>query len=60
MPTSPASPSWATSRCSSICRPDLPAANPKELVELLRAKPGGYTYGSPGIGYGLHRLLTEG
>jgi tripartite-type tricarboxylate transporter receptor subunit TctC len=41
-----------------LARPDLPVANPRELVALLRAKPGGYTYGSPGIG-SVHHLLTE-
>jgi len=41
-----------------VTRPDLPAANLKELADLLRAKPGGYTYGSPGIGTA-HHLLAE-
>jgi tripartite-type tricarboxylate transporter receptor subunit TctC len=41
-----------------VARPDLPVANPKELIALLRTKPGGYTYGSPGIGTA-HHLLTE-
>jgi tripartite-type tricarboxylate transporter receptor subunit TctC len=41
-----------------VGRPDLPAANPRDLVALLGAKPGGYTYGSPGIG-SVHHLLTE-
>jgi tripartite-type tricarboxylate transporter receptor subunit TctC len=41
-----------------LARPGLPVANPQELVALLRAKPGGYTYGSPGIG-SVHHLLTE-
>jgi tripartite-type tricarboxylate transporter receptor subunit TctC len=41
-----------------LARPGLPVATPRELVALLRAKPGGYTYGSPGIG-SAHHLLTE-
>ena len=41
-----------------LARPGLPVTNPRELVALLRAKPGGYTYGSPGIG-SVHHLLTE-
>src|SRR5471032_3498175 len=41
-----------------LARPRLPVATPRELVALLRAKPGGYTYGSPGIG-SVHHLLTE-
>ena len=41
-----------------VCRPDLAVGNPKELVALLRAKPGGYSYGSPGVGTA-HHLLTE-
>ncbi len=41
-----------------VTRPDLPVASPRDLVELLRGKPGGYTYGSPGIG-SVHHLLTE-
>ena len=41
-----------------VCRPGLEAHDPRELVALLRAKPGGYSYGSPGIG-SVHHLLTE-
>jgi tripartite-type tricarboxylate transporter receptor subunit TctC len=41
-----------------LARPGLPVAEPRELVALLRAKPGGYTFGSPGIG-SVHHLLTE-
>ncbi len=41
-----------------VAHPKFPASNPKELAELLRAKPGAYTYGSPGIGTA-HHLLTE-
>ena len=41
-----------------VCRPDLAVGNPKELAAILRAKPGGYSYGSPGVGTA-HHLLTE-
>lgn len=41
-----------------VCRPDLPAANPRELASLLAARPGGYSFGSPGVGTA-HHLLTE-
>ena len=41
-----------------VCRPGLEARDPKELVALLRAKPGSYSYGSPGVG-SAHHLLTE-
>jgi tripartite-type tricarboxylate transporter receptor subunit TctC len=41
-----------------VCRPDLPAGNPRELVTLLRSKPGAFTYGSPGAGTA-HHLLVE-
>lgn len=41
-----------------VCRPDLAVKDPKELVALLQAKPGGYTYGSPGVGT-VHHLLVE-
>jgi tripartite-type tricarboxylate transporter receptor subunit TctC len=41
-----------------VCRPDLPVGNPRELVALLRSKPGAYTYGSPGAGTA-HHLLVE-
>ncbi len=41
-----------------VAHPKLPASDPKQLAALLSAKPGGYTYGSPGIGTA-HHLLTE-
>ena len=41
-----------------VCRPDLPARDPRELVALLRGKPDGYSYGSPGVGTA-HHLLVE-
>lgn len=41
-----------------VGRPDLPAAGVKELMAMLRAKPGGMSYGSPGIGTA-HHLLAE-
>ena len=41
-----------------VTRPDLPARNVPELVALLRARPDGYSYGSPGAGTA-HHLLVE-
>jgi tripartite-type tricarboxylate transporter receptor subunit TctC len=41
-----------------VARPGLEARDPNELVALLRAKPGGYSYGTPGVGTA-HHLLTE-
>jgi tripartite-type tricarboxylate transporter receptor subunit TctC len=41
-----------------VVRPGLEARDPRELVALLRAKSGGYSYGSPGVGTA-HHLLTE-
>ena len=41
-----------------VCRPDLPVRDPRELVALLRARPDGYSYGSPGTG-SAHHLLVE-
>ena len=41
-----------------VCRPGLEVRDPTELVALVRAKPGGYSYGSPGIG-SVHHLLVE-
>lgn len=41
-----------------ITRPDFPAKNVTELVAALRAKPGQYSYASPGSGSG-HHLLIE-
>ena len=34
--------------------PNVPAKNAKELIALARARPGVLTFGSPGIGSGLH------
>lgn len=39
-------------------RPDFPAANGKELVEVLRKNPGKYTYGTDGVG-GTVQLAAE-
>jgi tripartite-type tricarboxylate transporter receptor subunit TctC len=41
-----------------VCRPGLAARNPADLVALMRAKPDGLSYGSPGIG-SVHHLLVE-
>ena len=41
-----------------VARPDLPAKTPFELASLLRAKPDGYSYASPGAGTA-HHLLVE-
>ena len=41
-----------------VARPDLPATGVRELIAMLRAKPGGYSFGSPGIG-SAHHLLAE-
>jgi len=41
-----------------VARPDLPAQDPAALAALLRAKPDGYSYGSPGAGTA-HHLLVE-
>ena len=41
-----------------VARPDLPANDPAALAALLRAKPDGYAYGSPGAGTA-HHLLVE-
>ena len=41
-----------------VARPDLPATGVRELLAMLRAKPGGYSFGSPGIG-SAHHLLAE-
>jgi tripartite-type tricarboxylate transporter receptor subunit TctC len=41
-----------------IVRPGLDVADPKALIELLHAKPGTYSFGSPGIGTA-HHLLAE-
>jgi tripartite-type tricarboxylate transporter receptor subunit TctC len=37
-----------------VVRPDLPVKNVAELVALLKANPGKYTYGSSGVGSNLH------
>jgi tripartite-type tricarboxylate transporter receptor subunit TctC len=34
--------------------PSVPANNPKELVALIKANPGKYSYGSAGVGTGAH------
>jgi len=39
-----------------VARPDLPAAGVKELMAMLRAKPGGMSFGSPGIGTTTHLI----
>lgn len=41
-----------------VANPAFPANTPAELVGALRAKPGGYTYASPGNGT-VHHLLVE-
>lgn len=41
-----------------VARPDLAAKTMAELAALLRAKPDGYSYGSPGSGTA-HHLLVE-
>lgn len=41
-----------------VARPDLPARTPFELASLLRQKPEGYSYASPGAGTA-HHLLVE-
>jgi len=33
-----------------VVHPSFPAKNPQELIDALRAAPGKYSYGSPGIG----------
>ncbi|MBM3359673.1 MAG: hypothetical protein FJY54_18405 [Betaproteobacteria bacterium] len=38
--------------------PSVPASTPAELIALLKANPGKYSYGSPGIGT-LHHLSAE-
>jgi tripartite-type tricarboxylate transporter receptor subunit TctC len=37
-----------------VVRPDLPVRDVGELVTLLKANPGKYTFGSPGVGSNLH------
>lgn len=41
-----------------VGRPDLAASGVKELMAMMRAKPGGLSFGSPGIG-SVHHLLAE-
>ncbi|TAK80546.1 MAG: tripartite tricarboxylate transporter substrate binding protein [Betaproteobacteria bacterium] len=37
-----------------VINPDVPAKNVKEFVDLLKANPGKYSYGSSGVGTGIH------
>ena len=41
-----------------LIHPSVPATTLKELIDLARAKPGGYNYATPGIGTPAH-LATE-
>jgi tripartite-type tricarboxylate transporter receptor subunit TctC len=41
-----------------LVHPSVPATTVKELIELARAKPGGFNYATPGIGTPAH-LATE-
>lgn len=41
-----------------VLRPDLQARNLRELVALMRSRPGGFNYGSPGNGT-VHHLVME-
>lgn len=41
-----------------VARPDFAATTVKELVEAVRARPGGYNYASPGTGT-VHHLIVE-
>jgi tripartite-type tricarboxylate transporter receptor subunit TctC len=41
-----------------VTRPDFPASNVASLVAAVRAKPGAYSFGSPGSGTA-HQLLIE-
>ncbi|WER47926.1 tripartite tricarboxylate transporter substrate binding protein [Cupriavidus sp. WKF15] len=37
-----------------VVHPDVPAKNIAELIALAKAKPGGLTFGTPGVGTSLH------
>jgi tripartite-type tricarboxylate transporter receptor subunit TctC len=37
-----------------VVNPQVPAANVKEFIALLKANPGKYAYGSSGVGTGIH------
>lgn len=37
-----------------VVHPNVPAKNVQELIAMAKAKPGGLTYGTPGIGTSLH------
>jgi tripartite-type tricarboxylate transporter receptor subunit TctC len=41
-----------------VAHPSLPAKNTNELVALLKANPGKYSYASPGVGT-VHHLAME-
>ena len=41
-----------------VVHPSVPAATPAEFMALLKANPGKYSYGTPGVGT-LHHLTTE-
>ena len=41
-----------------VVHPTVPAATPGEFIALLKANPGKYSYGTPGVGT-LHHLTTE-
>ena len=44
----------ATAHMMLVARPDLPAANVKEFIELVKRSPGKYNYGSTGNGASNH------
>jgi len=37
-----------------VVHPDVPAKNVAELIAMAKAKPGGLTFGTPGVGTSLH------
>jgi tripartite-type tricarboxylate transporter receptor subunit TctC len=41
-----------------VVHPSVPAAGPAEFMALIKAHPGKYSYGTPGVGT-LHHLTTE-